>query len=39
LNKEHKQKEERGMRGGGLIQFPTKGDTKSNSILKRGKSK
>jgi hypothetical protein len=38
FNKEHKQKEERGMRGGGgggLIQFTTKGDTKSNSILKR----
>jgi hypothetical protein len=25
--------------GGGLIQFPTKGDTKSNSIIKRGKLK
>jgi hypothetical protein len=36
FNKEHKQKDERGMRGGGgLIQFPTKGDTKSNSILKK----
>jgi hypothetical protein len=35
FNKEHKQKEERGMRGGGLIQFPTKGDTKSNSIPKK----
>jgi hypothetical protein len=35
FNKEHKQKEERGMRGGGLIQFSTKGDTKSNSILKK----
>jgi hypothetical protein len=36
FNKEHKQKEERGMRGGGgLIQFTTKGDTKSNSILKK----
>jgi hypothetical protein len=34
FNKEHKQKEERGMRGG-LIQFPTKGDTKSNPILKK----
>jgi hypothetical protein len=31
---------EREMRGGGgLIQFPTKGDTKSNSILKKRKSK
>jgi hypothetical protein len=42
FNKEHKQKEERGMRGGGggLIQFPTKVVTKSNSILKkRGKLK
>jgi hypothetical protein len=36
FNKEYKQKEERRMRGGGgLIQFPTKGDTKSNSILKK----
>jgi hypothetical protein len=36
FNKEHKQKEERAMRGGGgLIQFTTKGDTKSNSILKK----
>jgi hypothetical protein len=40
FNKQHKQKEERRMRGGGrLIQFPTKGHTKSNSILKRGKLK
>jgi hypothetical protein len=36
FNKEHKQKEERRMRGGGgLIQISTKGDTKSNSILKK----
>jgi hypothetical protein len=36
FNKEHKQKEEREMRGGGgLIQFPTKGDTRSNSIIKK----
>jgi hypothetical protein len=40
FNKKHKQKEEREMRGGGpLIQFRTKGDTKSYSILKRGKLK
>jgi hypothetical protein len=33
-------KKERGMRGGGeLIQFPTKADTKSNSILKKGEIK
>ncbi len=35
FNEKYKQKEERGMRGGGLIQFPTKGDTKSNSIIKK----
>jgi hypothetical protein len=35
FNKEHKQKKEREMKGGGLIQFPTKGDTQSNSILKK----
>jgi hypothetical protein len=35
FNKQHKQKEERGMRGGRLIQFPTKGDIKSNLILKK----
>jgi hypothetical protein len=40
FNKERKQKDEEGMRGGGeLIQFPTKGDTKSNSILKKRKLK
>jgi hypothetical protein len=32
----HKQKEETEMRGGaGLIQFTTKGDTKSNSVIKK----
>jgi hypothetical protein len=36
FNKEHKQKDEMGMIGGGeLIQFTTKIDIKSNSILKK----
>jgi hypothetical protein len=40
FNKERKQKKERGMRGKKkLIQFPIKGDTKSNLILKKRKLK